>query len=376
MSARILTSYYRPKPGGFCKRYFRAIRALLEANHEVHYLAVVPFPIDHPKCHFHRFPWPRERTDTLVFWALFHLLAPWLLLYMGIRYRISHAFVFGPTYSAIMQPLRLIKRLPVTLFLRGDTIRAHQIKGRSRWVVSLDRWFEGLAIWGVRVYAVSENLARTVMARHRWLRPSCCGTLRNDIPVWNIRGDTVIHVPLRLACVGILEPTKNQQLVLQALQYLPKRAARLHLYGTGPDEAVLRAMALAADLVADVRFMGWVESEHIWPEVDLLLMPSVTEGAPNAIIEALGQGVPVLASDIPEHREILPVSNLVRLGDPCAWVRRINEVLEHPRESLSAMAANQMAAAQALRFDWAAEFRRRVMAETPSTHGVAGAGRD
>jgi len=35
----ILTCYYRPKPGGFCKRLFRAINALLDRGHIVHYLA-------------------------------------------------------------------------------------------------------------------------------------------------------------------------------------------------------------------------------------------------------------------------------------------------------------------------------------------------
>lgn len=73
--ARILTSYYRPKPGGFCKRLFRAINALLERGHEVHYLSVVEFPIDHPSCMHHKFPWPERYTDTLIFWAMFHTLA-------------------------------------------------------------------------------------------------------------------------------------------------------------------------------------------------------------------------------------------------------------------------------------------------------------
>src|SRR5215467_11075094 len=61
--ATILTCYYRPKPGGLCKRFFRATESLLSRGHEVHYLAVVAFPISHPHCHFHRFPWPQGKTE-------------------------------------------------------------------------------------------------------------------------------------------------------------------------------------------------------------------------------------------------------------------------------------------------------------------------
>src|SRR5438093_1345770 len=73
LMATILTCYYRPTPGGLCKRLFRAIESLLSSGHEVHYLAVVAFPISHPHCHFHQFPWPEAKTHGMIFW--FMLLA-------------------------------------------------------------------------------------------------------------------------------------------------------------------------------------------------------------------------------------------------------------------------------------------------------------
>ena len=71
--ATILTCYYRPKPGGLCKRLFRAIESLLSSGHEVHYLAVVAFPISHPHCHFHQFPWPEAKTHGMIFGLCFIL---------------------------------------------------------------------------------------------------------------------------------------------------------------------------------------------------------------------------------------------------------------------------------------------------------------
>ncbi len=106
--ATVLTCYYRPKPGGLCKRLFRAIEALLADGHSVHYLAVQPFPIDHPRCRFHRFPWPGGATEGLAFWVALHLFAPFWLLVIGLRQGVTHAFAFGHTYALLMQPLRVL----------------------------------------------------------------------------------------------------------------------------------------------------------------------------------------------------------------------------------------------------------------------------
>ena len=170
--ARVLTTYYRPKPGGYCIRLFRAMRALLADGHEVHYLALERFPVDHPRCHFHRFPWPAAWADTLVFWTVFHLLAPWWLLAVAVRERISHAFAFGSSYGLVLQPARLVARAPLTVFVRGDALAHHELLGRGPVVRGLDWLAEGLGLAGTHLCAVSATLAARITGRHRWLRPA------------------------------------------------------------------------------------------------------------------------------------------------------------------------------------------------------------
>ena len=179
--ARILTSYYRPKPGGLCKRLFRAINALLAAGHEVHYLAVVPFPIEHPRCHFHRFPWPSTRADGYWFWGYFYLLAPIMLLAIGFKTRITHSFAFHPAYAFFMQPLRLCKGVPIALFFRADIIENHRINGRGWWLLTIEKLLEAAAISGVSMYGVSETLTKEILSRHRFLGPKSFGVLYNDV---------------------------------------------------------------------------------------------------------------------------------------------------------------------------------------------------
>ncbi len=353
-SHTILTCYYRPKPGGFCKRLFRAIQALLDRGHRVHYLAVVPFPIDHPNCYFHRFPWPESKTSGYLFWGFFHFFSPVQLLYLAFRYRADRLFAFGYNYSLLLQPARLIKRIPLTLFLRGDTIENHRLKGRPSSLIFLEHILEGLGISGTRMYGVSEVLTQKTLARHRFFKPDIYGLLRNDIVVarGNSIGKKEFRQPLHLACVGVLEPGKNQGFLFNVMQGVPAEKAQLYLYGTGPDEQLLRERVKNENLSDRVHFMGWVQSEKIWPNVDLLLMPSLHEGAPNAVLEALGAGVPVLASDIPEHTEILLRKSLLSLERCLRWVEKIKDFSCDHEIQLQQIIIEQEIIVQQMMFDW------------------------
>ena len=279
--ARVLTSYYRPKPGGYCKRLFRAINALLERGHEVHYLSVVEFPIKHISCVHHKFPWPVRYTDTLIFWAVFHTLAPIILLYLGLKLKITHCFAFLANYALIMQPLRLIKDIPLTLFLRADMLKNHQIKKRPRWIFQTELLIEAMAIQGARLYCVSQILCNTVVERHQRCRPISFGVLRNNVTESAIHKIIKPNTPLRFACVGILEKRKNQAFLLDIISRMKIENFHLYFYGMGPDENYLRQQVEELQISPMVSFMGWIEKDKIWSDVDVLLFPSLHEGAPQ-----------------------------------------------------------------------------------------------
>lgn len=358
---RVLTSYYRPKPGGFCKRLFRGINALLASGCEVHYLAIVRFPIEHARCHFHRFPWPAEKTDTLLFWAVFHLLSPLLLTYLGLRHRITHAFAFGPTYALILQPLRIVKRIPLSLFLRADTIRNHEMKEKAVWLVALERILEGIAIQGAYVYGVSSALIHGVSARHSWARPRRTGIVRNDLEVVEPVSRVPVSRPVKLGCAGILEKRKNQTVLLEAMKYVSSQDAHLYIFGLGPDEQRLKRRVNELGVRDRVTFMGWRSASEIWSSIDVLLMPSFHEGAPNTVLEALAQDVAVVASRIPEHAEILPEESLLVPEDASVWAERIHGIAAKPERELSRLRQLEHEIAEALRFDWDEVFVQHVL---------------
>ena len=82
--------------------------------------------------------------------------------------------------------------------------------------------------------------------------------------------------------------------------------AIFELLGDGGEKATLRALARDYAVADHIRFAGYVSD--ISPrlaDADLMVSPSLVEGMPLAILEAMALSLPVVASDIPGHRELV-----------------------------------------------------------------------
>jgi len=94
-------------------------------------------------------------------------------------------------------------------------------------------------------------------------------------------------------------------------------------------EKSLKALAFDLGLGDSVRFLGPVDDvSGLLGAVDLCVHSSRTEGLPNAVLEAMAAGVPVVATDLPGVREAVGESAfrfLVPAGDPEAMADRILE---------------------------------------------------
>jgi glycosyltransferase involved in cell wall biosynthesis len=333
----------------------------LSRGHTVHYLALTPFPIEHTNCHFHRLWWPNQTGDSLIFWIYFYLAAPCLLLILALRVRATHAFAFNPTYGYALQPTRCFARIPLSVFLRADILENHRLAGRARWLVWLEHNMEALAIQGVYLVGASRALTSAVIGRHKWVRPIGVTTLPNDVVLKRRQNVGIHQQSLHAVCVGVLEARKNQRLLLDVMRSLRDLPLILSYYGGGPDESALRREVETLGLGSSVQVCGWIPSEQIWPHADLLLFPSRHEGSPNAVLEALGHGVPVLASDIPEHREVLPIEDLLPADTPFAWAERLRTILNERGVLLRMLVNRQLEFAEKLAFDWDAAVTKIIL---------------
>ncbi len=141
--------------------------------------------------------------------------------------------------------------------------------------------------------------------------------------------------------VGRLTPQKNFGVLIDAAAPLlaGRRDAMVALFGSGPEEGLLRARAGAG-----VRFLGTVSDRSaIYRGLDALVLPSRFEGLPMTVLEAMASGVPVLASAVDGVREIATAGEHALLappGDVTAFRTALGRLMDEPslRERLAGTA--------------------------------------
>ena len=106
----------------------------------------------------------------------------------------------------------------------------------------------------------------------------------------------------QILAVGRLTKEKGFDVLLRALAHVRSelRGARLTILGDGPERGRLEAFVAANGLSSLVRFEGQVKNvEDYYPRADLYVLPSRREGFPNALVEAMSFGLPVVATLCP-----------------------------------------------------------------------------
>ena len=139
------------------------------------------------------------------------------------------------------------------------------------------------------------------------------------------RADLGIPDDARLfAAVGRLSPEKNlgQLLDAFALHLAASPGSVLLLVGDGAERNALHAQARRLGVARQVVFTGVREDvQHIYPLLDCLVMPSLSEGMPLVILEAMSHGIPIVASAVGEIPRLLahaPTSKIVPVNDLAA----------------------------------------------------------
>lgn len=83
-----------------------------------------------------------------------------------------------------------------------------------------------------------------------------------------------------------------------------QRDWQFHLYGAGPDQAYLEALAKYYGIADRVKFMGHVNDvRSIWLDNHILLLPSRAEGTPLALVEAMLCGRTAVVTDVGGNAE-------------------------------------------------------------------------
>jgi glycosyltransferase involved in cell wall biosynthesis len=137
---------------------------------------------------------------------------------------------------------------------------------------------------------------------------------------------------------GRVDPVKRVEFILAAAQRMRGQGVWFGIVGDGPDRGRLERLADALRLQDTVRFLGWRRDwTSLLPAADAFAFPSLTEGMPNAVLEAMAAGVPVIASDRPAHRELRGDGParllLMRVDSPDGLVQGIKTLRCNPAET-------------------------------------------
>ncbi|HRJ52415.1 MAG TPA: glycosyltransferase [Candidatus Thiothrix moscowensis] len=312
----VLSAYYKHKPGGFTKRLYRAFQALDAAGYRVIYVAAEKLPVEGDNIQPAIVPM-RSRPGSVFYWPEFYWRALWAMRKLTKTERASRHFMFSFFYASISFLAGWGLGVRTLTFVRGDDAFDAQQK-RFAWLRgAVHRVLEWLGVrYSGQVITTSRSMQFLINQRSGGegktvSLPNDIVTQPLDIVVPNIRQQTV-----RIATVSVLNPRKNLLFMLQVLSRLRTRNWEYLLIGgdtSGADYlAELQQFAQQAGIADNVHFLGWQDDvADILQTCHLFVLPTLHEGSPNALLEAMGYGMPCLASNIPEIREILPDPELL-----------------------------------------------------------------
>jgi glycosyltransferase involved in cell wall biosynthesis len=222
-----------------------------------------------------------------------------------------HVFFGMPTGPAGLLVNRVLG-VPYLLSLRGGDVpgfMADELAGMHQLTMPLTR-----RIWG-RAGALVANSLRLHELATRVVPDRTVELVPNGVDLeWFRPPDTASRpdgAPVRLLFVGRLVRQKGLVYLLQSLAQLDpavRAGVELELVGSGPDEASLRGQAAELGIAGQVHFAGWVAREAIvthYQQADVFVLPSLDEGMPNVVLEAIACARPIVATDLPGNRELI-----------------------------------------------------------------------
>jgi glycosyltransferase involved in cell wall biosynthesis len=149
----------------------------------------------------------------------------------------------------------------------------------------------------------------------------------------------------RFLCVGRMSPEKGHALLLEAFQAVHAKfpEARLVLAGDGELRAGIQNDIMQRGLGRVVEITGWIDADRVQTELaraTVLVQPSLIEGLPVVIMEAMARKRPVIAtyvSGIPELVKDTETGWLVPAGDVAALTEALTTAVTTDKATLTAM---------------------------------------
>ena len=312
MRILLINSEYPPIGGGAGNASANLARCLVELGHEVTVLTArfgdfPPVEILNGVT-IHRIPAMRRRQDrsTAIEQLAFITSASFHSLGLMRRFKPNATLAFfGVPSGAVAWLLKKLFRTPYIVSLRGGDVpgfRPYDFKTFHKMVGPFLR-----VIWhqADSVIANSNGLRDLALA----FDPSIeIPIIPNGVDGNQYRNESRDWAPARLFSVGRIVHQKGLDLGLRALAQLKDLDWHWNIAGDGPQLDALKSLTNELELSDRVTFLGWqsrAELTQWYHRSNLFLFPSRHEGMPNAVLEAMSSGLPVVATRIAGSEELV-----------------------------------------------------------------------
>lgn len=307
----LLINYEYPPIGAGAATATQAIANNLTAlGHEVTILTGsfhdLPRESDEAGVTVRRIPCLRQRADRSSVPEMFSFMLSALLVFPFVRakYRPEALIAFFSLPSGPVGAVaHFFYRLPYVVSLRGGDVPG--LTPEVSWIHKL--------FTPVRRYILKQSVA--VIANSEGLRrlseaadPVRVRVIPNGVDTEFFHpapADPEMRrpdKPFRLLFVGRFQGQKNLPFLLRECARLVPGSFELHLVGDGPLHSQLQELATELGIASAIVWHGWLprhELRNAYRSVHCFINPSLYEGMPNVVLEAMACALPVLASNIP-----------------------------------------------------------------------------
>jgi len=255
---------------------------------------------------------------------------------------------------------RLLTRQPIPLVCTshgGDlyALRSPLLQWLKRWVINRSQMITVVSS-AMRAHLLAQGIAADKVQ---------VISMGVDLQQRFLPDPTLPRHPDELLFIGRLVEKKGLWVLLEAFAQLATThpTIRLQVVGAGPLQAALHHQAETLGISHRITFAGMVAQAQLpqyYQQATLFVAPFLIaasgdqEGLGLVMVEALGCGCPVIASDLPAVRDVIrdgESGRLVPPGDVQALVAAIGDLLDDPQQRHTLAARGQQHCRE--HFDWA-----------------------
>lgn len=201
-------------------------------------------------------------------------------------------------------------------FLKIPIVVSERIDPRFREIPQVYKWLR------LKLYPYAQSLVvqtQCVADYFPLSLQSIISIIPNVIPLPPCNPVQVNQEVFNIVCVGRLDPQKNHVVLIRAFSEVIKQypEVTLTIYGKGDYQSHLEALITDLHLKNHVFLPGTVSDIfQKLKKADLFVFPSLYEGFPNALCEAMTMGLPIIASNCSGNIDVIHDNINGRLFDP------------------------------------------------------------